>query len=358
MRWLMPERGTLLGRPASAWLDGEAREHVAPAFVAASSIIGEPTVGQVLTRTRGTWTGFPPPQIQTQWRHGPNTDGSGGSGWIAGNSFAVTEEHLGRYIGLRTRASNTEGETGWYPGTAAVGPVQPALAAPIFTEAPSLTGTARPGQTLTATAGAVTGHPEPLVEWRWQYQVGGGTWHTFVARGSQNAYVVQAGDIGRTIRAQVIASNSEGETDWQTAGTVGPVQDVPSQNLPPELSEITHESILVSWTLPFDGGSPITRTVLQYRVVGAGAATTVNDLLGPVPLSGLEPETHYEFRVRSDNSIGSGTFSAWTRAWTAAQPVWLVDPGEGEFTIENMPAPPPITAAGGEGEIIITGGWS
>lgn len=72
------------------------------------------------------------------------------------------------------------------------------------------------------------------------------------------------------------------------------------------LVEATPDSMLIAWDQPYDGGSPITRYILQYRPVSGGSYITINPAVSPQPVEGLDADTAYHVRARADNALGNG----------------------------------------------------
>lgn len=77
-------------------------------------------------------------------------------------------------------------------------------AKPVNTVAPTISGTAQEGQTLTAGNGTWTGTPSPTLTRQWLR----GTTPINGATGA--TYVVQAGDVGAVIRLRVTGTNTWG----------------------------------------------------------------------------------------------------------------------------------------------------
>lgn len=92
---------------------------------------------------------------------------------------------------------------------------------PEITTAPTISGTVHEGDTLTATSGTVTGTPTPLTGYQWvRCPVGGGTAPspgaalpnpgTDIPGATGAAYILQAADVGYSLRVRQRASNSAG----------------------------------------------------------------------------------------------------------------------------------------------------
>ena len=111
--------------------------------------------GQTLASTLGAWTGTPTVALTRQWRRCDNTgaacqDIPGANG----ASYPITPDDVGFTIRLRVMGSNAAGDA--TADSAPSGLVQ--AVAPSATSAPSIPGTARDGQTLTASDRRVDGH--------------------------------------------------------------------------------------------------------------------------------------------------------------------------------------------------------
>lgn len=83
------------------------------------------------------------------------------------------------------------------------------MCAPAFTVAPSITGTAQVGQTLTGASGTVRNGGVSARRW-----LRGGV---AIAGATAATYVVQAGDVGAKITYEVTAANSLNSANTVTA---------------------------------------------------------------------------------------------------------------------------------------------
>ena len=83
--------------------------------------------------------------------------------------------------------------------------------------------------------------------------------------------------------------------------------DVPDSPSPPEVSDITTNSLKLSWRAPKDGHSPIINYVVEYRKTGEKDWTLVpGDVVSTTYLvEDLTPRTSYRFRISAVNKIGS-----------------------------------------------------
>lgn len=82
-------------------------------------------------------------------------------------------------------------------------------AAPTNTALPSITGTPKVGETLTAQNGTWTNNPTTF-QYQWQRCGGAGAGCASVVGAVEKTYLLTAADAGRTIRVQVLAVNADG----------------------------------------------------------------------------------------------------------------------------------------------------
>jgi hypothetical protein len=68
---------------------------------------GTPTVGETLTSTTGTWSGYPAPSFQYQWVRGASTNISGATS----SSYQLQDADLGSTVKCRVTATNTAGSS-------------------------------------------------------------------------------------------------------------------------------------------------------------------------------------------------------------------------------------------------------
>jgi iron transport multicopper oxidase len=177
-----------------------------PVNTAPPTITGTAQQGQTLTEHHGTWTNEPTGYAY-QWQQ---CDSSGNSckeiSTPATQSYVVRAEDVGHTIRVQEVASNAGGN-----GAAATSSATAAVTAapvPVNTSAPTITGTAQQGQTLTEHHGVWTNEPTGYA-YQWQRcDSAGATCKAIGATGQ--TYVLGSEDVGHTIRVQETASNSFG----------------------------------------------------------------------------------------------------------------------------------------------------
>jgi hypothetical protein len=91
--------------------------------------------------------------------------------------------------------------------------------APHNTAAPSISGTAQVGQTLTANNGTWTGDPAPTFADQWQRCDTAGANCAAISGATAATYTAQTADAGKTLRVSVTATNSSGSASASSAQT-------------------------------------------------------------------------------------------------------------------------------------------
>ena len=180
----------------------------APVNTAAPTISGTGTIGQTLTRTgQGTWTGTPTPTLSQNWQRG-GVDIAGATA----NTYVLQAADSGQNVRLRVTGTNTQGTSSAFSSPIGV----PAATVPVNTVAPSISGTAVEGETLTGNTGTWTGNPTPTFARNWQR--GGSN----ISGATGNTYALQTADVGEQVRLRVIGTNSAGSaTAFSPAVSVG-----------------------------------------------------------------------------------------------------------------------------------------
>ncbi len=147
--------------------------------------------------------------------------------------------------------------------------------------------------------------------------------------------------IGTTITFGAIENNGRPRSGGLLL-TVSTVPTKPPDPTPPTLVSATTKTLTIEWTHPGDGGSPLVRNYLHYRV--QSTTEWSNWYAGETPVTraaigGLQANTAYEVRVSVTNASGS---SEWVMGATAFS------------TRANTPATgaPSITGTAGVGQVL------
>jgi len=95
---------------------------------------------------------------------------------------------------------------------------------PTNTTKPAISGTAQTGQTLTASQGSWTSDTTPTFTYQWLTCDAQGNNCANISNATNQTYVVQSGDVGKTIRVTVTAKNTSGSTSASSAQTAAVTQ--------------------------------------------------------------------------------------------------------------------------------------
>lgn len=197
---------------------------IAPANVQAPQVSGVPEVGRELSVTEGEWTGFPEPTITYQWMRDsePIEDADAAT-------YTLVSGDEGAMISCRVTATNDEGSA--YVDAEEVGPVAAATVAPPSNiSKPTISGTAKVGETLTASAGVWAGNPEPTYAYQWNRD------GDPISGAENSTYTLIADDFDAVITVTVTATNSEGEAEETSDGTDPVAGIVPANTVAPSIS--------------------------------------------------------------------------------------------------------------------------
>ena len=135
-------------------------------------------------------------------------------------------------------------------------------------------------------------------------------------------FMLDVNDRIRTASQQIDIDRSHPEkgtlADHKVDGSLG-APTVPPDPTAPTLVSATATTLTIEWTHPGDGGSPLTRNFIEYRVEGTTDWTNWYRGETPTPvtrtvITNLAAATAYDVRVHSTNAIGN---SQWTQSATA-----------------------------------------
>jgi hypothetical protein len=191
-----------------------------PANTTAPAISGTAKDGSTLTSSTGTWTGSAPITYGYQWQR--CNSGGGSCSNIAGAqsaTYGASNADIGSTLRVTVTGTNSVGNaTAQSAATAVV-----TAAAPSNSALPTITGSARDGQTLTADKGTWSGTSPIGYAYQWQRCSAAGASCANIASATNQTYGLGGADIGSTVRVVVTASNSIGSTsaNSQVTSVVG-----------------------------------------------------------------------------------------------------------------------------------------
>ena len=211
---------------------------VAPVNTAPPVISGTPQVGQTLTTTNGTWSNSPT-SFAYQWLR----CNAGGNACVnvangTARTYTLVGADAGRTIRVRVTATNADGSASAQSDQTE--PVAPATstAGPRNTEPPTITGTPKVGQTLTANEGSWTASPTSYT-YQWQRCDADIASCAPVTGATGKTYGVATADLGFRLRVAVTARNARGSATANSAITAIVAPAVTITNRRPTLAIIS-----------------------------------------------------------------------------------------------------------------------
>jgi hypothetical protein len=194
-------------------------------------------------------------------------------------------------------------------GSAVAGAVRSAASPPVNGSLPTISGTAQTGHTLTASNGLWGGVTPISYAYQWQRCNSSGSSCGSINNATNQNYVASSGDVGRTIRVEVTATNADGKSQALSAATavIAAVGDAPANTKQPDPSGTPQEGRTVtvdngSWT----GTKPITFTYQwQSCTAATGVCTNIAGATGSKYLIGAsQVGTRLRATVTATNSVG------------------------------------------------------
>lgn len=221
----------------------------APANTSLPTISGTVREAETLSASSGSWSGSTPISFSYRWQRCKS--GGGKCGNISGatsQTYKLTHQDVGQTMRISVTASNSDGSANAVSNaTAVVAKGQE----PTNTAPPTISGTAKDGQTLTASNGSWTNNPTSF-SYQWRRCNTSGADCNGVG-GDRQTYGLDQRDVGSTIRVDVKARNAFGGNTATSAATavVAPRGPLPANTVPPVISGIAREG----QTLIASGGS-------------------------------------------------------------------------------------------------------
>jgi large repetitive protein len=241
-----------------------------PVDVLPPSIVGLAITGQTLTATEGIWTGTEP-TFTHQWEL---CNSSGGActeiEGATSSTFTIPDGDAGHTLRVTVTASNAAGTA----SATSEHSLEILGVAPVDTEAPSISGTATAGQTLTASSGKWSGTEPILFEYEWlRCNAAGGECSQAAAASLLGiTYTVVPADVGHTLRVKVLAKNVAGSGSAESPATAEVGGVLPDNLIAPLVVGLTITGQTVSATEgTWAGTEPITYK-FQWELCNASGA--------------------------------------------------------------------------------------
>jgi outer membrane protein assembly factor BamB len=181
-----------------------------PANSTPPTVSGTPVVGQPVGADVGTWTAMPT-SYAYQWLDCSSGVCSNISG-ATGESYTPTNSQLGSTLEVSVTATNSSGQSSAVVSQES----DPVGSAPVNTTAPTITGTASNGQSLSASPGTWSGSPTSY-SYQWMRCQAGTC--TAITGATASSYTVNSADTGSQLEVQVTAANAVGAATADSALT-------------------------------------------------------------------------------------------------------------------------------------------
>ena len=186
-----------------------------PASLSPPAISGNPVEGEALSATGGSWSGYPTPELNYQWKR---CDQAGANCLpIEGattNTYTALSADVGATLAVTVTATNSTGSAQSTPAATAIvsGP-------PMSTTPPAVSGNATAGETLSATSGSWNGYPTPELNYQWKRCDQAGANCLPIEGATTNTYTALSADVGATLAVTVTATNSTGSAQRSSQPT-------------------------------------------------------------------------------------------------------------------------------------------
>lgn len=212
---------------------------------------------------------------------------------------------------------------------AAVPPVAPAV-----TIAPAIVGTPRQGQSLTVSNGTWSGSPTTYAR-QWTRCDGAGNNCTDITGATSSSYLVDAADVGSTLRARVTAANAGGATTATTTQTPTIVPPAPTNTALQLVTGVALEGeILTTSTGTWTGSPTYAYQWQRCNSMGAACSDIPGATAGTYRVSAADVEFTLRSVVTATNAGGSGTAnSATTDVAQPRMPVGTIIPWDSGGTV-------------------------
>ena len=217
----------------------------APVNTSPPTISGTERAGETLTASSGSWNNSPT-SFSYQWLRCNSSGASCGNISGATNqTYQLQKSDAGRRVRVSVTAKNGDGSAN--AQSAPTGVIAQGQA-PANTSLPTISGTPKVGQTLTATTGSWSNSPTHY-DYQWRRCDTGGNDCRDVGS-NRTTYVPVTSDVGRTIRVEVKARNDYGSNTARSAptGLVAPAGPVPANSTPPAISGVPRDGQLLAAT--------------------------------------------------------------------------------------------------------------
>ncbi len=285
-RRAVPILATVAAFSAAMLLNGSAsaRSSATPQSNSAPSVSGQAREGHRLTALNGNWSNSPT-SFAYQWQQCDST--GAGCSTISGatsKSYTAASADVDKTLRVEVTGSNSDGSAS---ATSQQTAVISSAKAPVNTAAPTISGTPKVGEQLTAQPGTWTGGVSAF-SYQWQRCDSHGASCSAVTDATAKAYGLQSIDTGNTLRVVVTATNISGSTNVSSSQTslVGGITPVTVRhNHAPTISFVSlrRSGSRVYARFSVCDDSTKTVTVVEHDVLTGRLGYTRHLAVAPVP---------------------------------------------------------------------------
>lgn len=275
----------------------------APANVVQPFLSGSGAVDTVVTSSSGTWTGFPTPTFNYDFKLNTVSVQSGAS-----NTFTPGSINEGETLTVTVTATNTQGSVNADSSNSLV-----VGTAPLNTVAPTIFGDNTFGSTLTTTDGTFTGTAP--ITYTYQWQRGGSP----ISGQTANTYVIGSSDSLANITCVVTGTNSYG-FDSEVSNTITVENFAPVNSVAPTVSPSGTQStgtLITANSGTWTGVAPIT---FEYKWTRNGIAIS-GATASTYSIQLADDGTTIRVEVKGTNAYGVSAFIASSNSVSAVNTV-------------------------------------
>ena len=209
---------------------------------------------------------------------------------------------------------------------------------PAISTAPTITGVAQTGQTLTTSNGTWTGTPTSY-SYQWQRAATSGGVYSNIASATNSTYVVSDSDVGYFVKVSVVATNGVGSSSAVLSSETATVTDIaPTNTAIPVITGVarTGETLTASrgsWTSAPSGSTTYTYQWKRATTSGGTYSNIGSATSRTYELTDTDIDKYIKVAVIATNSIGAST-----AALSAATSV-VVDLADSVVPTASTPVP-------------------